>query len=420
MINANFDELKRHHINIQTAYDSLAARYLELQSEKSAIESQHEDQVERWRHELESKHSQFEEARAQIMKPRELEKLRKQLIEEIERPTREKLLSYEQELDESAEKYSQAVRDLEILRTQHEIEVARLLKENEYRKIDHAQEITMIRKELEMSDETVAAKVQQIDALQAEICEQLQLKANNTALEAEIESERELHQKAVVVAETAEKQLKHHIHIAEKLERRIVGLQAEVEERKMDYSRLTIKVDQAETSKAELQNRIDELQFKHRSEIKRLQAEAAKERVELEAELAIEREEADEKEQGILMRLAAHDATIKKVQDDCDTKVSAAEDSSREARRRAEAGKIEAEMKLDAALTELAACKSDALKAVGEAGGLRAALAVMEREYAHEVPGLRKDLEQYKKVSPWKLCLIIHLFSDQDSSVPCD
>ena len=38
---------------------------------------------------------------------------------------------------------------------------------------------------------------------------------------------------------------------------------------------------------------------------------AAKERVELEAELAIEREEADEKEQGILMR-SWHDATIKK------------------------------------------------------------------------------------------------------------
>ncbi len=417
MINANFDELKRHHINIQTAYDSLAARYLELQSEKSAIESQHVDQVERWRHELESKHSQFEEARAQIMKPRELEKLRKQLIEEIERPTREKLLSYEQELDESAEKYSQAVRDLETLRTQHDIEVARLLKESEYRKIDHAQEIAMIRKELEMSDETVAAKVQQIDALQAEICEQLQLKANNTALEAEIESERELHQKAVVVAETAEKQLKHHIHIAEKLERRIVGLQAEVEERKMDYSRLTIKVDQAETSKAELQNRIDELQFKHRSEIKRLQAEAAKERVELEAEFAIEREEADEKEQGILTRLAAHDATIKNVQDDCDAKVSAAEDSAREARRMAEAGKIEAEMKLDAALTELAACKSDALKAVGEVGGLRAALAVMEREYAHEVPGLRKDLEQYKKVRPSRCALINHLLSDYGYSV---
>ena len=54
-------------------------------------------------------------------------------------------------------------------------------------------------------------------------------------------------------------------------------------------------------------------------------------------------------------------------------------------------------MKLDASLTELAACKSDMLRAVGEAEGLRAALSVMEREYANEVPALRKDLEQCKK-----------------------
>ena len=54
-------------------------------------------------------------------------------------------------------------------------------------------------------------------------------------------------------------------------------------------------------------------------------------------------------------------------------------------------------MRLDASLTELAACKSDMLRAVGEAEGLRAALSVMEREYANEVPALRKDLEQSKR-----------------------
>ena len=68
-------------------------------------------------------------------------------------------------------------------------------------------------------------------------------------------------------------------------------------------------------------------------------------------------------------------------------------------RRAAEAGKIDAEVRLDASLTELAACKSDMLRAVGEAEGLRAALSVMEREYANEVPALRKDLEQSKRTS---------------------
>ena len=83
--------------------------------------------------------------------------------------------------------------------------------------------------------------------------EHLQLKADHAALEAEIESHREKRQEAVVVAETAEKQLKHHVHVTEKPERRIAGLQAEVEERNMEYSRLGIKLEQTETSKAELQ-----------------------------------------------------------------------------------------------------------------------------------------------------------------------
>ena len=55
------------------------------------MEAHHLAQIEGWRHELEAKQIQFEEARAQVMQPRELDKLRKQLLEELETLTREKL-----------------------------------------------------------------------------------------------------------------------------------------------------------------------------------------------------------------------------------------------------------------------------------------------------------------------------------------
>lgn len=362
------------------------------------MEAHYQQQIEGWRRELDSKHRQFEEARAQIMQPRELEKLRQRLMEELEAPTREKLQACERDMEESNDKYMQAVRDLETLRTQHDIEVARLLKENEYQKMDHAQELAMIRKESEMAEEDITVKSRQIEALQDEVRDHLQVKANNAALAADNETQRQMRQEALITAEKAESGLKQRIMLTDKLERRISSLQDDVEECNADISRLHAKLDQAEVAKLEMQRRLEEEQFKHRSDVKRAHAEAAKERAELEAEFAIEREEAIEKEQAILTRLATHDASIQKIQDDCDARIQAAEESARSARRSAEAGKIDAEVKLDAALTNLAASNSDKLKAVGEAEGLRAALSVLEREHDHEVPALRRDLEECKKV----------------------
>ena len=63
------------------------------------MERFYKEQVETWRADLELKHAQFEESRAQIMQPRELDTLRKQLMEEIETPTRAKLHAYEAEIE---------------------------------------------------------------------------------------------------------------------------------------------------------------------------------------------------------------------------------------------------------------------------------------------------------------------------------
>ena len=338
------------------------------------MERFYKEQVETWRGDLELKHAQFEEARAQIMQPRELDTLRKQLMEEIETPARAKLHAYEAEIEEQTERYTQAVRDLETLRTAHDVEVARLLKDNEYQRMEHAQAASMLRKEVRAAEEALDAKTRDQESLEAEV-----------------------RKEADSAAEKARQSLKLHAGVTEKLERRIHMLQGDVEARDAEITRLHEKIAEREAEASTLQTRLDGAAFKHRADLKLAGAQAAKDRAELESEFAIEREEAEEKEQAILARLATHDASIKKIQDACDAKVYAAEDAARDARRAAEAGKIDAEVKLDASLTELAACKSDMLRAVGEAEGLRTALSVMERKYANEVPALRKDLEQRKK-----------------------
>ena len=367
-------QLKAQHTKIQTAYDSLASQYYDLTNEKNDMERFYKEQVETWRGDLELKHAQFEEARAQIMQPRELDMLRKQLMEEIETPARAKLHAYEAEIEEQTERYTQAVRDLETLRTAHDVEVARLLKDNEYQRMEHAQAASMLRKEVRAAEEALDAKTRDQESLEAEV-----------------------RKEADSAAEKARQSLKLHAGVTEKLERRIHMLQGDVEARDAEITRLHEKIAEREAEASTLQTRLDGAAFKHRADLKLAGAQAAKDRAELESEFAIEREEAEEKEQAILARLATHDASIKKIQDACDAKVYAAEDAARDARRAAEAGKIDAEVKLDASLTELAACKSDMLRAVGEAEGLRTALSVMERKYANEVPALRKDLEQRKK-----------------------
>ena len=367
-------QLKAQHTKIQTAYDSLASQYYDLTNEKNDMERFYKEQVETWRGDLELKHAQFEEARAQIMQPRELDTLRKQLMEEIETPARAKLHAYEAEIEEQTERYTQAVRDLETLRTAHDVEVARLLKDNEYQRMEHAQAASMLRKEVRAAEEALDAKTRDQESLEADV-----------------------RKEADSAAEKARQSLKLHAGVTEKLERRIHMLQGDVEARDAEITRLHEKIAEREAEASTLQTRLDGAAFKHRADLKLAGAQAAKDRAELESEFAIEREEAEEKEQAILARLATHDASIKKIQDACDAKVYAAEDAARDARRAAEAGKIDAEVKLDASLTELAACKSDMLRAVGEAEGLRTALSVMERKYANEVPALRKDLEQRKK-----------------------
>ena len=155
------------------------------------MERFYKEQVETWRGDLELKHAQFEEARAQIMQPRELDTLRKQLMEEIETPARAKLHAYEAEIEEQTERYTQAVRDLEPRCARaHDVEVARLLKDNEYQRMEHAQRASMMKKETQALEEALDAKARDQETLEAELREMAELKARNASLANDAETSR--------------------------------------------------------------------------------------------------------------------------------------------------------------------------------------------------------------------------------------
>ena len=287
------------------------------------------------------------------------------------------------------------MRDLETLRTAHDVEVARLLKDNEYQRMEHAQRASMMKKETQVLEEALDAKARDQETLEAELREMAELKARNASLANDAETSRRARDDADADADKARQSLKLHAGVTEKLERRIHVLQGDVEARDAEITRLHEKIAEREAEAATLQTRLDEGAFKHRADLKLAHAQAAKDRAELESDFAIEREEAEEKEQAILARPATrrvHRESAGRVRRQG---VRRGGCGARRATRR-RAGRSTPRCGWTS-LTELAACKSDMLRAVGEAEGLRAALSVMEREYANEVPALRKDLEQSKR-----------------------
>ena len=127
--------------HLRSAYEELAASFEQLRLESEAREALYVEQINSWRGEVDSKHAQYEEAYSQVLRPEELEKLRKHLVEEIEVPTRVVIYELQCELDDAVRVYANAVADLDALRTLHDVEIARLLKEMESQKIEHAKEI---------------------------------------------------------------------------------------------------------------------------------------------------------------------------------------------------------------------------------------------------------------------------------------
>eukprot|EP00854_Cymbomonas_tetramitiformis_P003050 gene3050-3875_t len=137
-LKTNFDNLKNMHLNVSENYQQLQEKYTKLYDERVSVENHYQQLCQSWRDELERKQKDFEEAKSQIMQPRELDLLRLRLMEELEAPQREKCQTLEKEAEAASQKYAEARREQELLRTdvqsmaaKHANEVAYLKTENE-------------------------------------------------------------------------------------------------------------------------------------------------------------------------------------------------------------------------------------------------------------------------------------------------
>ena len=101
-------------------------------------------------------------------------------------------------------------------------------------------------------------------------------------------------------------------------------------------------------------------------------------------------------------RFKAHEEALEKVQKSCVAEIQAAENSARAA----ESRRLQMEIKLDATLTDLAACKVDLLKATGEVEALRESFMRLDMEYSCQIPSLRNALEQSRAAN--KLPTVFH------------
>ena len=380
--------------HLRSAYEELAASFEQLRLESEAREALYVEQINSWRGEVDSKHAQYEEAYSQVLRPEELEKLRNHLVEEIEVPTRVVIYELQCELDDAVRVYDNAVADLDALRTLHDVEIARLLKEMESQKIEHAKEIDTMREEFNAHEENLKLKSEEVAALRADAANQLHILAQNRAVASDNELQRRLRTQALHAAERADQELRSRTVQTEQLERRVKMLQDKADENALLAHRLQAALEESEGQKDNLMRMLEKQHSQRTEKIKQAVSKATQKFTVVEAHISVEREEAARNYRTMATRFKAHDEALQKVQKSCVAEIQAAENSARAA----ESRRLQTEIKLDATLTDLAACKVDLLKATSEVDALRESFARLDMEYSCQIPSLRNALEQSRAV----------------------
>eukprot|EP00798_Chlamydomonas_sp_ICE-L_P010798 gene10798-16947_t len=113
------DILKTLHLQATQANKQLQARYNVLSEERVNVERQYQSLCESWRVELEEKQHQFEQARAQILGPRDLELIKVKVIEEIEQPYKNKCEAIAKEAESAQHNFVRQRRDFEELQASY-------------------------------------------------------------------------------------------------------------------------------------------------------------------------------------------------------------------------------------------------------------------------------------------------------------
>eukprot|EP00873_Tetraselmis_striata_P041215 jgi/Tetstr1/461479/TSEL_006585.t1 len=144
----NFDNLKEIHLGVQEANQKLQQRYNSLYQERVEVERQYQQLCESWRLELEQKQKQFDEARKQIMQPRDLELLRLKMLEEVEAPFKQKCHALAKEAEAGQEAFVRLRREHEKLRNEMGASASRHQEKVDELHIEHEKQLRDVREQL--------------------------------------------------------------------------------------------------------------------------------------------------------------------------------------------------------------------------------------------------------------------------------
>uniref|UniRef100_A0A061QQM6 BZIP domain-containing protein n=1 Tax=Tetraselmis sp. GSL018 TaxID=582737 RepID=A0A061QQM6_9CHLO len=144
----NFDNLKEIHVRLQEEKQQLEAKCGSLYNERVEVERQYQQLCESWRQELEEKQKQFEEARAQITQPRDLEVLRLKMLEEVEAPYKQKCNSLAKEAEAAQESFVRSRRENERLKNEMSAMEARQREREDELSLEHEEQLQALRQEI--------------------------------------------------------------------------------------------------------------------------------------------------------------------------------------------------------------------------------------------------------------------------------
>eukprot|EP00958_Prasinococcus_capsulatus_P026518 scaffold4851_cov428-Prasinococcus_capsulatus_cf.AAC.18 len=120
ILRENFEELKKLHLSLSGAHKELLKAHESLEKERISVEEEHRSLCDGWRKELEEKQQAMEEISQQMMQPHEVEKLRMELLRELEAPYRSKTMAMEEELSTTKEALHSLQREHRVLEVQME------------------------------------------------------------------------------------------------------------------------------------------------------------------------------------------------------------------------------------------------------------------------------------------------------------
>ncbi len=374
------------------------AQCQQLQRDKFTLKFYFKRRAQAWKREIDFKLRQLMETRSQVLMPSDIHEPCLHIMEEIKSSSKKGSCALESRCQKINKLYAQLNQELENLRTRHAIDEAQVLVEKERTKMRHHQELDHFQKELQISKELVSCRESDFASLQTEIYELFHNSSGNLISITDHDELRRPLTAAAVSIEDLQMELKKRALIADKLEKLNNYLRERAVSAQKDFRCSTTKLQSAEREILSLKKRFDEQQKEHSADVKCVRDEAARRRANLEAEILVERGEIEAQLSGFRKRLESYDIVLKNVQDDCETKISAACQYAARLRCSVESNKLESAIKLNTLYTDVEAWKMDFSRASSEASGLRESFVLLENFYKHEIPSLRNAIARYKTV----------------------